>query len=794
MASNIHVPDGKLYLGGSPDKGMDEPLFLKSSNLTTHGVIVGMTGSGKTGLGIILLEEILLSGLPTLILDPKGDMGNLFLTFPDLAPSSFKPWLSEQEADRDGVSIDELAKSKASFWSKGLSSWGIDADRIKRLRERSAFSLYTPGSTAGIPLNIVGSLKAPSGKDDMESLRDEVEGFVSSLLALVGIDSDPISSREHILLANLIEHAWNQGHDLDLPLLVGQIQNPPIRKLGVIDIDSFFPKKDRQALALRINGLLASPSFGAWMEGPPLDINDLLYTPEGKPKAAILSMAHLSDEERQFVVTLVLAKLITWMRTQPGTDDLRALVYMDEVFGFVPPTKAPPSKKPILTILKQARAFGVGMVLSTQNPVDIDYKALSNTGTWMIGRLQTERDKARLMDGLTAASGESDIKEIDRMISGLQKRQFMYHSTKSSAPELFSTRWAMSYLKGPLTREEIAELTTNAPERQVQQELTSTGAAPTTAIDDSASSVIPPVAPSIPIRFLHPAADWRAVQNIKPNSNRFAAAIAAKVLLLYDDTPSKIRHDEEWEAVLYPLTDRISMEDSVAVDYDDRDFLDETPKDATFELPEASIDAEKYFKKISKDLADYLYRNRTVTVYRNPALKLYSRVGESREDFEERCSKQAEDQEDAAASKLRDTFEKRIKRTRDMLERAEDRLEELEVDHKARKTDEILSGVGTVVSLFLGGKRSSRKLATELRRASSKRKQTSKTNQQIESATNRVDERLAQLEDLENELADKLLALDDEWEAKAREIEELEIGLEKTDIRVDEITLVWIPV
>ena len=787
MAQMIEVPEGKLFLGGSLEEGHKDPLFIKASDLTTHGVIVGMTGSGKTGLGIILLEEVLLSGRPALILDPKGDMGNLLLAFPELAPDAFLPWVNASDKARR-----EEAKKTASFWKKGLASWGISEARIKALRKTVSFGLYTPGSTAGIPLNIVGSLKAPKSTDDIEAMRDEVEGFVSSLLALVGIEGDPISNREHILLANLIEHAWSKGKDLDLPTLVGQIQDPPIRKLGVINLDSFFPQKDRIELALKINGLLASPSFGAWMEGPALDIDKLLYDDDGRPRAAILSMAHLSDKERQFVVTLVLSKLITWMRGQSGIDDLRALVYMDEVFGFVPPTQKPPSKKPILTILKQARAFGVGMVLSTQNPVDIDYKALSNTGTWMIGRLQTERDKARLMDGLTSASGDTNVNEIERMISGLGKRQFLHHSTKSSSPRLFSTRWAMSYLKGPLTREEINDLTQDAPERNFSIE--STGRETISPIEaENASSIAPNVATNTPVFYLHPSSNW-PIDAINNDSNRHAAAIAARVHLLYDDTKAKLNHKEQWEAIIYPLSNIVTVEDAFSVDYDDRDLVDHQPDKIVYELPDAPVHTATYFKKIATALKDYLYRNRSVTVFRNVNLKLYARVGETKEAFEERCRKEADRLEDQAAAKLRTTYETRIKRARDMLDRAEDRLEELEVDHSARKTDELLSGLGTVMTMFLGGKRTSRSIATEIRRASSKRKQTRKSSQQIDTAANRVDERAAQLEDLENELADKLLMLDDEWDIKARNIEELEVGLEKTDIHVDELSLVWIPV
>ncbi len=255
-----------------------------------------------------------------------------------------------------------------------------------------------------MPINIVGSLQAPD-TDDLEVIGDEIDGYVTGLLGLVGVDADPLSSREHILLANLVQHAWSSATALDLPTLVGMVQQPPIRKLGVFELDQFFPPADRTALAMKLNGLLASPAFAAWGAGEPLDLQSLLFTAEGRGRCAIITTAHLSDEERQFVTSLVLSKLVTWMRRQSGTTDLRTLLYMDEVAGYLPPTANPPTKRPIMTLMKQARAFGVGVVLSTQNPVDIDYKAMSNAGTWMVGRLQTERDKQRLLDGMPRRRG-----------------------------------------------------------------------------------------------------------------------------------------------------------------------------------------------------------------------------------------------------------------------------------------------------------------------------------------------------------------------------------------------------
>ena len=403
-----------LYIGETTDSAHQrsgEAVTINPDDLMTHGVIVGMTGSGKTGLGMVMLEEALSAGVPTLILDPKGDMGNLLLTFPTLDAESFAPW----------VPTGSDAAEVAATWATGLADWNLSAESVATLRSGHEMTVYTPGSTAGVPLNIIGSF-APPPHGDAESLRDEVEALVQGLLGLVGVSSDPLSGREHVLMANIIESAWAQGETLDLAGLLVRIQDPPMRKLGVIEVDSFFPKADRTALMLRLNGLLASPSFAAWGIGAPLDIEKLLFNPSGGANAAVVYLAHLSDEERQMVVTRVLSKLVAWMRTQPGSTKLRVLVYMDEVYGFVPPSAAPPAKKPILTLFKQARAFGVGVVLATQNPVDLDYKAISNAGTWLIGRLQTERDKARLLEGMTSASGATDISVVDSTISSLAKR------------------------------------------------------------------------------------------------------------------------------------------------------------------------------------------------------------------------------------------------------------------------------------------------------------------------------------------------------------------------------------
>jgi len=562
-----------LLLGGQIDPATgsrtadNATSSISSADLTTHGVIVGMTGSGKTGLGVVLIEECLSSGVPTLLIDPKGDLTNLCLIFPELRGTDFRPWVNESDAQKAGLDMDAFAEQQATAWRDGLGGWGIAPERLAALREKVEFTIYTPGSRAGTPINIVGSLQAPPAGSDPEVVSDEIDGYVSSLLGMIGISGDPLSSREHILLANVIQNAWSQGQGLDLATLLAQVQQPPMRKLGVLELDAFFPPNDRMAFAMKLNGLLASPSFASWLTGDPLDIQSMLFTPDGKPKCAIVSIAHLDDEQRQSVTALVLSKLVTWMRRQSGTSDLRALLYMDEVAGYLPPTANPPTKKPIMLLLKQARAFGLGVVLSTQNPVDVDYKALSNAGTWIIGRLQTEQDKARLIDGLSSAAGGVDVKVVGDTISNLGKRQFVLRKAGKDVPEVMTTRWAMSYLRGPLTRDQIgaamAVSSAPAPAAPAAPAAAAPVAAATATVTDPAAvaaappvvpavaapvapptvvtsvppatagadelPVMPAIAAGVPVAYVDPAAPWLAAVGGVPGGQHLRAAAVARV-------------------------------------------------------------------------------------------------------------------------------------------------------------------------------------------------------------------------------------------------------------------------
>ena len=796
----METKPGQLYLGALIDEKGErgEELFYDAADLTTHGVIVGMTGSGKTGLAIDLLEEALLSGVPALIIDPKGDMTNLLLNFPDFLPADFQPWIDESNARREGLSVDQMAEKVAGEWKEGLASWAVDSDRMRRLKEGAQFTVYTPGSTAGVPLNVLGSLDPPATDDD-EAIRDEIEGYVSSLLVLAGIESDPISGPEHILLATVIETEWAAGRSLDLASLIGMVQQPPFRKLGVFELDAFIPPKDRTALAMRLNGLVASPSFAAWREGEPLAIGPMLFGGD-RPVAAIVYLAHLSDPERQFLVTLLLSKLITYMRSQQGSSELRLLTYMDEIAGFCPPSAEPPAKKPIVTLAKQARAFGYGMVLTTQNPMDFDYKVMSNAGTWAVGRLQTERDKARILEALQSAAGGVDVDQLDRQISALGKRQFVLHTTGGKAPQLFTTRWAMSYLAGPLSKQQIGELSDGPdapavespsanPSAEAAPTPNASAAAPSQPVDDDTVPVAPTVADGITVTYLDPATPWAAEIGGVPTSKKLAPVVAATVSLLYDDTAAGINHTEVFEAVLTNPGQPLTAETVLSVDHDARDFVPDAPAGAGYGLGSEALDKAAFWKRLESELAAYLVASRPIKIWKNPGLKLYSRVGELESDFRQRCINAAGESNDKGIASLKEKFGTRIDRVRDQLATAERRVSDLEADVSARRQQEVMSGAGDLLGALLGGRRSN-----SIGRAATRRSQTKRTEARRESAASAISDKTADLAALEDDLADEIDALRAEWDDKAALVEEVSIPLEKVDIRVSELKLVWVPV
>ncbi len=755
--------DGKFYLGRIYDPEQREvtaePLLYDPDDLTTHAVVVGMTGSGKTGLCIDLLEEAALNNYPALMIDPKGDITNALLHFPELLPEDFLPWVNADEARRDEKTVAQAAEGAANLWRKGLGKWDIGPERIQALKDAAQFTIFTPGSDAGIPVSILASLEAPpiSWDDNQELLREKISSTVTALLGLVGLrDIDPVRSREHILLANIFERAWSEGRDLDLGELILQTQNPPFEKLGVFDVDMFFPEKDRFELAILLNNILAAPAFQTWIQGQPLDIAELLYSADGRPRHSVFYIAHLTDEERMFFVTLLYSAIESWMRAQSGTSSLRAIVYFDEIFGYLPPVSNPPSKEIMLRMLKQSRAFGVSHVLVTQNPVDVDYKALSNAGTWCIGKLQTDQDKQRLLDGLEGAmSGALDRREYDRMISSLDKRVFLLHNVHERAPALFHTRWAMNYLAGPLTRIQIPALNKLAgvggvpgtgvrePSTLERDALQAAPATSTAAGSKPADSEADPdsqfnrlgstTRPSIPARvdeYFLPAnlsltrafdnAGQRLTESTRNLGLLYRPTLLAQGQVRFLNRKYNLDH-EIVNTAFVPDPDRkgrVRWDDFIGESLEEKRLDPQPDPRARFVSIDAPYTNAKIMSTIKRDFLDWVYHESEAEVLANEVLKVYAGPEVSPEEFRKMCSEEAREKRDGEMEKLRDRYEKKIDAIEARLEREKRELKEDQDELSQRKMEEWGSHAETVLSLF-GGRR--RSVSTSL----SKRRMTS---------------------------------------------------------------------
>jgi hypothetical protein len=801
---------GAFYLGRTYDIDQgniqDDLLLYDAKDLTTHAVCVGMTGSGKTGLCLSLLEEAAIDQIPAIAIDPKGDLGNLLLTFPDLRPADFRPWIEEGDAARKGLSPDDYAKNVAATWKKGLAGWGQDGARIAALRDAAEINIYTPGSHSGLPLSVLRSFRAPGPKlrEEPDALRERVLATVSGLLALLGIEADPIRSREHILLSNILDTRWRGGKSLDVAALIREIQEPPLTTVGVLDLESFYPGKDRFDLAMTLNNLLASPGFAAWMEGDPLDVQRLLYTPEGRPRISILSIAHLSDTERMFFVTLLLNEIVAWMRTQPGSTSLRALLYMDEVFGFFPPTANPPSKTPMLTLLKQARAFGLGVVLATQNPVDLDYKGLSNAGTWFLGRLQTERDKARVLDGLEGASTTSgssfDRKRTEVVLSGLKSRVFLMNNVHEDRPAIFHTRWAMSYLRGPLTRTQIKTLM----EPRKRETPVPPGAArttPTQAVEPKVpaaeptpvpaqSQARPVVPPGIRERFLAFEQTGAETQGL-----HYRPSLLGPARLHFVRARQKI---DEWREVrlLASLPEEVVKDpwpeatDLSGVDVD----LQEDPEEsAAFAvLPPQAAQAKSY-RTWSTSLKNHLYRERSQTVWICKALKATSGLGESEGDFRARLVQTAREQRDLAVEKLRKKYAPKLARMEERIRKVNERVEREKAQYKQQKLQTAISMGATVLGALFGRKLASAGTVGRATTAVRGVGRAAREKGQIAAATESLEALQQQLAALEAEFEEETAELQETYAPDALELEAVQIRPRKSDIAIGDLTLAWVP-
>jgi len=766
---------GKLYLGRRYDadtgKPTEVPVLYDSKDLTTHAVCVGMTGSGKTGLCLSLLEEAAIDGIPAICIDPKGDLGNLLLTFPDLAPSDFEPWVDPAEAERKGRTVQEQAEAVAELWRNGLANWGQDGERIARLRKSVDFAIYTPGSSAGRPLRVLESFAPPDASADPDAERDQIMASVSSLLALLGIDPDPVASREHILLSNLLSDAWSRGQTLELSDLVRSISDPPFDRIGVMDLESFYPASDRQKLAMRINGVLASPGFSAWLDGEPLDVQRLLFGEDGKPQMTILSIAHLSEAERMFFVSILLSRVVSWMRGQTGTSSLRALLYMDEVFGFLPPVAEPPSKRPLLTLLKQARAYGLGVVLATQNPVDIDYKALSNCGTWFLGRLQTERDVARVVEGLdgaASAAGQSlDRGAIERLLAGLRSRVFLLNSAHQDGPVLFHTRWAMSYLRGPMTRQEIKRLTPRSDAKSDASARTAT----TGARARGASRPVLP--PGIEEGF------------VDSGPGTYSPFITATVSLHYVRASHGLDAWEERQ-ILGPLAEDSPWDSAELVDPADVELDDEAPAEADFVAPPSKSIGKARFRSYAKQIRTHVYQTQPKLLWRCKALKLSSKPGETKAQFASAVQLAHREKRDAGVEKLRVRFAGKLKRVESQIQRAEARVDREQSQYDDQKLQTGISVGATVLGAIFG--RGGIGRATTTARGAGR---VARERQDVLRAEDALENLLKTRDDLEIEVEEEIRAFQAERERDLPEIEEIVVRPRKSDIEVAGLKLAW---
>ncbi len=771
----IYEKAGLFYLGKDIDKLSMKPTkaltLLKNKSFTTHAAIIGMTGSGKTGLGVGIIEEAAIDNIPSIVIDPKGDMGDLCLTDPSFSSSLFEPWV-EDEAKAKEIDTKEYAKKISEMWKEGIESSGQNIERVEKFHQVKK-TIYTPGSSTGVGINIISSLETPPAQimEDSDAFSTYLKSTTTSLLSLVGIYADPLDSKEYILLAQIITKVWLADENLSIESIIGKIINPSFKKIGVLSLNDFYPQDDRFKLATKFNSLLASPGFSLWLKGDSLDIQKLLYDENGKAKIAIFSISHLNDEERMFFVTLLLNKYIAWMRQQSGTTTLKTLLYMDEIAGFFPPTKNPPSKEPMLLLLKQARAFGIGIVLSTQNPIDLDYKGLSNIGTWIIGRLQTTQDINRVIDGLGGKVGSSFGKsEIRQLLSNLKKRSFFLKSTHLDDIRLFTTRWVMSYLKGPLKRDEIANL------MQIQKEAQNR--------DEQAVE-----------KFIQNSDILESFQHIDESilqyfeldtseKNNFLGTLMAKAKVNFYNQRKGI--DEEKRVnlslVLESKQQIIVWDNAVEEDFDFQKFPHNAPSKAKFQpLPKVILE-DKGLKSAIKELKETLYQEQSLRLLRCVALKLESKVNESSSDFLVRVQDILKEKKENEIEKLQVRYATKEKTLTNRFSRAKERVEKESSD---TTNSMIETGIAVLGALF--GKASPTKISSALRKGS----KVLKERGDMSRAQERMIAIQEDMETLEYALEDKIDTLNEKFNIENYDIEEFKIKPRRTDIDVELCAIVW---
>ncbi len=817
---------GVFYLGkvSSPTVQGSQRSFLlyESKDLLTHGLCVGMTGSGKTGLCLGVIEEAVIDGIPVIAIDPKGDLGNLLLAFPDLREEDFLPWVGSEEAKRLGISVQALACRQATLWKEGLLAWDEDGNRIRKYKESADFAIYTPGGTHGLPVSILASLARPTSpiEDDPDLMRERVTNVVNCFLTLLGISADPLKSKEHILLSTLIDRAWRAGKNVDLQQLIEEIQVPPIKRIGALDLETFFPEKERFTLALSLNNLLAAPGFRSWLNGEPLNIDSLLFGKQGKPRVSIFSIAHLNDAERMFFVTLLLNQVIAWMRSQPGSSSLRAILYMDEIYGYFPPVANPPSKTPLLTLLKQARAYGLGVLLASQNSVDLDYKGLANAGTWFIGRLQTERDKQRLLDGLEGAAAETgkeiDRQQIDTLLGRLKSRQFLINNVHADRPELFESRWTLSYLFGPLARSQIkllmSERETAADNGEEQlagvRSTSAANCAPNikTIIGSSIDPTVDPTivsAPNADRLISPPFLAGATAQHFVPPARRiqanqtivYQAVIFASASIRFIDAKAKLDTTIQ-KSFLLPIADSlkaIAWDDSTVIHLSIDELANAPLSDATFAVPPPTMAKEKNRDEWRRQFKYWLASNEKLYLLKSVVNNQFSQPREAEREFRIRLTQAASENRAAAVQKLREKYAPKIAKLEERIRAARNMSEEAETAYRQHQVGAAIDIGATVLGSFFGRKPASN---ASLNKASAAAKEIAKAvgkSKDIE-RRNETWQRLTQeLLELDNEFKSEMNQLASKFNSLNEQFEPVSFAAKPSNILIALFTPVWAP-
>lgn len=766
---------------------------LTPESLVTHGVILGMTGSGKTGLAMTLLEELVQAEVPLLLIDPKGDLVNLGLLFPEARADQLLPWIDAAQAQRQGLTSEALAQEWSQQIQRGRLEWGIGASRVAALRDRLQLNIYTPGSRAGKPVNLLGSFQCPPAEvlQDTEARAELVSGTIQSLLSLVGVQADPIRSPEAVVLSQILDQAWDQGQDLTLENLVLRLVDPPFKKVGVFPLESFFPSAQRLEIAMKLNAMLASTSFAPWCEGQALQPASLTQASTGKVPVSLFYLAHLNDSERMFFVSTLLHRVRSWSRGLSGTSSLRCLVYFDEVAGYMPPHPAnPPSKQPLLSLMKQSRAVGLGVVLATQNPVDIDYKGLANAGTWWIGRMQTSQDRQRVAEGLMVAEAGMDSTQLQRQFEQLESRVFLVKSPAQSLPQKIRTRHAMALLRGPVTKAELSRIQPpEAPSSAAPQ-----APAPPTAEASSGFSQPPALPAGFQQAFLDPRVVFSAqlqgaLENWaeparKDGKSFWKPALWGELQLRFDEDKGGFVLDESHHYVFFPLGDQLPTE-WLRLPLEGQDLL--SGGEGIFEALPDSFDESSEFKAAQQNMVEDVFRRVTSSQWVHADLKLYGGGGESEADFRARVEAAIQERVDSQVARLQTKLEKDISSLQDRLARHESKLENLRNEAGRRQTESIWNAGTAVLSFFTGRKKSLGSVLGSANRTSTAKDRVNHAQTELEQMQQQMEALQAQLEEQVEKIRSTEMAAMDRIEARA-------VRLERSDIRLQRFGILWIPV